>query len=121
MSIFPWQRPGDECLKGRVAELERSLRQLAREHEAASARMEERIELIWLSALPGWLREEIDRARASGWTVVPSRDAIVFHRLHDGDEHQATVPMPLPDEDDELAVVRRRLMVQVRTFEHHAA
>jgi hypothetical protein len=53
--------------------------------------------------------------------VTPSREAIVFHRLLDGDEHRLTVPMPLTEDEDELTAVRRKLLVRVGTFERHPA
>jgi hypothetical protein len=119
MSIFPWHRSDDQSLRSRVAELERSLRELAREHEEACARIEEQVELIWLM-VPCWLRDEVERAREMGWTVVPSREAIVFHRLRDGEEHGHTVPVPLPDDQEKLVRIRRELIMRIRTFEQAA-
>jgi hypothetical protein len=64
------------------------------------------------------LREEIDRAQASGWIVVPTREAIVFHRVESDDRF--TVPVPLPEDSDQLRRLRGELLVRIRTYEQAA-
>jgi hypothetical protein len=118
MSIFPWNRSDDESLRSQLAELQRAHRELARTHEADCARFDQQIQIIWL-AHPSWLRYEIQNAQATGWTVVVSRDAVVFHRLVEGEEHRHTVRMPLPD-GPEADRIRQKLAMLIRTFEQAA-
>lgn len=117
MSIFPWSRPDDDSLRSQVAELCRVVQEQGRALEEASARLDEQIQLLWL-AHPSWLREEIDRAQASEWMVVPTREAIVFHRTDSDDRF--TVPVPLPDGATEVRRLRGELMVRIRAYEQAA-
>lgn len=117
MSIFPWSRSDDESLRNQVAELRRVVQEQGRALEEMSARLEGQIQLIWL-AHPSWLREEIDRAQASGWMVVPTREAVVFHRTDSDDRF--TVPVPLPEDPVEVRRLRGELMVRIRTYEQAA-
>lgn len=73
MSIFPSRRSDDDDLAARLSELESAHQELARRHVEACARYEEEIEIVWLAAIPAWLRDMIERAKASGWSVARLR------------------------------------------------
>lgn len=76
--------------------------------------------MVWLIAIPSWLREGIAEAQATAWTVVRSLESVVFDRLDD-DCHRYTIRLPLPEDPDALNRVRPDLFVRVRTLGQQVA
>jgi hypothetical protein len=114
MSIF-LRRNDDSDLRARIEALEVAHRALAREHEALRADHEEKTELLMtLLGVDLWLREGIERAKASGWLVSCSPNALVFERP-EGSEHTYRVPIPLLE--NRVRVVRHELTARVLCFD----
>ncbi len=93
---------------------------MARDHEALRARFEETTALLTLLGIDPWLRDAIERAKASGWRVECTPTAIVFARP-EGSEHTVTVHIPLPDDPAAVARIKAELQSRVFWFERCAS
>lgn len=120
MAGFLFRRASDDDLRGRLDELERAHRALAREHESSRAAAQAEIELLTLLTVPPWLRDARERAQASGWIVACSPKALVFERP-DAPEHSYSVELPLPDDEAAVTRLRQQLQIRVFCFEQRAA
>jgi dihydrodipicolinate reductase len=114
------RREHHDDLRRQLEEVEIAHTALARAHEAQKAEFNETLELLVLMTVPAWLRDHIQRARASGWIVVVGTTGVEFNRP-DADDHSYRMPVPLPENDAERSRRRADLEMRIRAFEQRAA
>jgi hypothetical protein len=118
--MFLFRRDQESDPLKRVEVLEDAHLSLVRSFEAYQARMTETVELLALIALPPWLRECIELAKRSGWSVMVTPKGLLFQRFDEPDISYE-VPLPLPDDETRCSHVRAQLQVRVRTLGSRAA
>jgi uncharacterized coiled-coil protein SlyX len=118
VSIFLFRQHDDGDTHGRLAQLEEAVRSQGRELEELRAQMTESVALLTVLLAPTWLRDLIERAKASGGRVDCSPKGVVF-TWPEGEEHTRTVPVPIPGDSEEQ--IRSDLLTRVACFERRAA